>query len=76
MFQKDILLELTSQVNIEKSNPTVIPRHSVEIKKTLAKFYRSLLKVFIFTFGKGGGFFCFVNTILLPKKSKWQKATC
>ena len=57
MFQKDILLALTSQVNMEKSNPTVIPSHSVEIKKTLAKFYRPLLKVLIFTFGKGGVFF-------------------
>ena len=48
-----MLLELTSQISIEKSNPTVIPNHSVEIKKNLAKFHRPLLKMLIFTFGKG-----------------------
>ena len=73
MLQKDILLELTSQVNIEKSNLTFVSSHSVETKKNLAKFHRSLLKALFFTFGKGVCFF--VNTILLLK-NKWRKSSC
>lgn len=39
LYKNDILLELPSQVNIEKSNLTFISSHSVEIKKNLLKFH-------------------------------------
>lgn len=60
---------ITSQVNIEKSNQTATSSYSAQIKKKkkLAKFHRALLKVLIFTFGKG--VLCvFFNIILLEKK--------
>ena len=58
MLQKDILLELTSQVNIEKSNLTFISSHSVEIKEKSGQISQVPIKSIIFYIWERSLLFC------------------
>lgn len=58
MLQKDILLELTSQVNIEKSNLTFISSDSVEIKEKSGQISQVPIKSIIFYIWERGLPFC------------------
>ena len=55
---KDILLELTSQVNIEKSNLTFVSSHSVQIKEKSGQISQVPIKCIIFYIWERSLLFC------------------